>query len=57
MEQELKFREARRLNEQKQKMVLDRFNDKYKKKYDELELKVENLAKQGNTYGKFIKQR
>lgn len=57
MEQEFKYKEARKEKERNKKQILDRFNNKYKGKYDELELQVQNLADQGNSYGKYIKQR
>lgn len=57
MKQEWKYREARREKDERKKLQLARFNHKYQKKYHELELKVDNLAKEGSSYGKYIKQR
>ena len=57
MEQEWKYQIARKQKEKNKKDILTRFNTKYKKKYEELELQVHNLARQGSDYGKQIHEK
>lgn len=57
LEQEAQYRKARKEKELKKRGVIDKFNNKYQKKYDELELQVQNLAKQGSDYGRQIMDR
>lgn len=56
-EEEEKYRQARRDKQKRMQAKLKSFNNKYKSQYEELEMEVHLLAKEGSSYGREMSKR